>query len=305
MKGKPRDVMRVGIVHFMAFPEVMTGGGPVEETVRRICEDDYFEAIEVTHVEDDAVRAGAAAVAREKDMAVYFGAQPMLLGRKLDLNHPDPEIRLAAVHAMSEALDEAIVWGAAGFAVLAGPDPGPEKRRTARVMLISSLKELCELSRRKGGPSVTLETFDRRPYGKNCLIGPTAEASDIAARVQPYFLNFGLMIDLSHLPLLGERPAQSVKTAGRCLKHVHVGNCVMRDATHPAYGDNHPAFGIPEGENGVEELAEFLKALLEAGYIGQDKRNVVSFEVKPFGDQTPEQTIANAKETLDAAWKKV
>jgi hypothetical protein len=30
--------------------------------------------------------------------------------------------------------------------------------------------------------------------------------------------------------------------------------------------------------------------------------NIVSFEVKPYGEQTSDEVIANAKETLDAAW---
>jgi hypothetical protein len=62
-------------------------------------------------------------------------------------------------------------------------------------------------------------------------------------------------------------------------------------------------FGIPEGENGADQLAAFLKVLLEIQYIGESKRNIVSFEVKPFGAQTSAQVIENAKETLDAAWK--
>jgi len=62
-------------------------------------------------------------------------------------------------------------------------------------------------------------------------------------------------------------------------------------------------FGIPEGENGVEELAEFLRVLIEIGYVAPGKNSIVSFEVKPYGDQSSEEVIANAKEALDAAWK--
>ena len=86
---------------------------------------------------------------------------------------------------------------------------------------------------------------------------------------------------------------------------MHIGNCVKRHAGHPAYGDNHPVFGIAEGEVGVDELAEFLRRLIQAGYLSRETRRIVSFEVKPFGDQKPEDVIRNAKETLDAAWKAV
>lgn len=39
--------MRLGIVHFKAFPEVVRGEGPVVETLRKIVEDDFFTAVEV------------------------------------------------------------------------------------------------------------------------------------------------------------------------------------------------------------------------------------------------------------------
>jgi len=302
LNGKPQDYMKVGIIHFMAFPEVMKGEGPVVETLETLCGDDYFQVIELTRIKEPAVREQAIGVVRRSGKAVAFGAQPVLLSGKLDLNSLDADTRQAAVDAARNCLDEAIQWGASGFAVLSGPDPGEENRDAAEAALITSLKEICEFSRRKNGPPVLLETFDRVPFGKNCLIGPTTAARRIANRVYPFYLNFGLMVDLSHLPLLAETPEHCIKTAGQRLRHVHIGNCVMRDAAHPAYGDNHPAFGIPEGENGVDELAAFLKALLDAGYIAAGKDNVVSFEVKPFGGQTSDEVVTNAKETLGAAW---
>jgi len=302
MIGKPQGFMRVGLIHFMAFPELMSGEGPIVETVERICADDYFQTIEVTHIKDAEVRRRAIEVVRSSGKNVAFGAQPVLLSRKLDLNSLDPKARQIAVDAMRECLGEAIEWQAEGFAVLTGIDPGEEKREAAAAMLCASLKEICEISRRMDGPPVLLETFDRVPFGKNCLIGPTVEAASLARKVAGFYYNFGLLLDLSHLPLLGESPEHAIATAGAHLRHVHIGNCVMRDPEHPAYGDNHPIFGIAEGENGVDELATFLKALLDAGYIGEGMQNTVSFELKPFGNQTSEDVIANARETLDAAW---
>ncbi len=49
--------MRVGLIHFMAFPETMKGEGPIIETIRKIATDDYFDAVEVTYIKDDSVRA--------------------------------------------------------------------------------------------------------------------------------------------------------------------------------------------------------------------------------------------------------
>lgn len=302
MKGRPQQFMDVGIVHFMAFPEVMQDEAQVVPTLDKLCADDYFQVVEVASIKDSAVRQHAIETVRRSGRRVCVGAQPALLGERLDLSSCDPDARLKAVDRVREVIQEASEWRARGLAILSGPDPGEDKRAEATGWLVTSLKEICEFARRSGGVPVVLESFDRAPYGKNCLIGPTGEATGVARRVNPYYAAFGLLLDLSHLPLLGESPEDAVNAAVPYLRHAHVGNCVTRHSDHPAYGDNHPAFGIAEGENGADEVAAFLKALLDIGYIALGNHNIVSFEVKPYGDQTSESVIANCKETLDAAW---
>jgi sugar phosphate isomerase/epimerase len=303
MNGRPQDFMSVGIVHFMAFPEMGKGEGAVVETLKTLCEDEYFQVIEVTAIRDAALRQRAIQLVRGSGRKAAFGAQPVLLAGRHYLNSTDPRVRQAALDAVRAVLPQAKEWGASSLAVLSGPDPGEAGRPLAKTMLCASLKELCEFSRRAGGPPVLLETGDRVSFGKNRLIGPTEDAAEIADKVYPYYRDFGLILDLSHLPLLGETPDQALKTARQDLRHVHIGNCVMRDKSHPAYGDQYPMFGIPEGEIGVDQLAAFLKALLEIQYLDGAKRSIVSFEVKPFGGQTSAQVLENAKKTLDAAWK--
>ena len=113
------------------------------------------------------------------------------------------------------------------------------------------------------------------------------------------------MVDLSHLPLLGESAEYAIKTAGKYLVHAHIGNCLLKDRNHPAYGDKHPAFGMAGSENDVAELTLFLKALMNAGYIGEGKQNVVAFEVKPLSGESSRVVIANAKRTLLEAWARL
>ena len=47
MKASLHDVMRVGIIHFMAYPKCMGGDGPIIETLAALAHDDFFEVIEV------------------------------------------------------------------------------------------------------------------------------------------------------------------------------------------------------------------------------------------------------------------
>jgi len=52
MKESIKKYMKVGLIHFMAFPECMKGEGPVLETMKKIAVDDYFDAIEVTWIKN-------------------------------------------------------------------------------------------------------------------------------------------------------------------------------------------------------------------------------------------------------------
>jgi hypothetical protein len=38
------------------------------------------------------------------------------------------------------------------------------------------------------------------------------------------------------------------------------------------------------------------------GYLNKKNPPILSFEVKPFGDEDPDLVIANAKRTLETAW---
>lgn len=299
-----RAQLPLGIIHFMAYPATIKGEGPVLETLGALVADPDFQLLEVTHIADDDVRTEVAAMLKASGKGYAFGAQPCLLTRKLNLNDPDPAGRQAAVDILKISVDEATEIGASAIAFLAGKDPGAEGRDEAKALLLDSVTQVCAYAQRVNPAlKVMLETFDRVPFGKNAVIGPTPEAVAFADQMRAQYPTFSLLLDLSHLPLLGETPEFALTTAKDYLGHIHIGNCVMRDASHPAYGDEHPAFGIAEGENGVAELAEFLRVLDQIGYLNPETPGAVSFEVKPMPGQTSEDVIANAKATIDAAWE--
>ena len=64
----------------------------------------------------------------------------------------------------------------------------------------------------------------------------------------------------------------------------------------------HPRFGFPNSAIGVEAVRDFLRTLLDIGFLNTGKPPIVSFEVKPWGDEEPELVIANAKRVLNEAW---
>jgi len=298
MKDYLHSYMKVGIVQIMAFPDT----APLD-AIKKIAEDEFFGAIEVPFTSDD-IRAEVAQLLKSSKLVVGYVGQAKLLGEKLDLNSLVPQQREAALSHMKSGIDEAYSFGAKQLAVLSGPAPASDKWGQAKELLVDSLTQLCSYAQSKGNLGITMEIFDRE-YDKKCLIGPTEEGVQVAKEVRRRYPNFGLMIDLSHLPLLGESADYAIKMASDYLAHVHIGNCVLKDKSHPVYGDKHPPFGIAGGENDVDEVRLFLKALMDIGYIGEGKQNVVAFEVKPLSGESSEVVVANAKRTLMEAWARL
>jgi sugar phosphate isomerase/epimerase len=300
----------VGLIHCMAFPEVMKGEGPILETLEKILLDDYFSAVELTWIKDPAVRARAASMLEQAHVDVVFAGQPPLLSQKLDLNAPDAAARKKAVDQCKASVDQAYELGARIVAVLSGPDSGDADRPAAKARLVDSLQEICEYAGEKQRDyllAVSLETFDYN-VDKKCLVGPTTLAAEVADAVKAKHSNFGLTIDLSHLPLLNETPEEMVIASIDHLIHVHIGNCLTSERGHAAYGDQHPRFGIAGGENDVEQVQKFLAALIYAGYFKKNTPTampVVSFEVKPLPGESSDLVIANAKRVLSEAWAKL
>jgi sugar phosphate isomerase/epimerase len=302
MQESLHDYMRVGLVHFMAYPECMGGDGPVMETIRRLVADPYFEVLEITRINDAEQRRQVRECCEQAGVTLGFGAQPILLGGKLDLNHPDAMERERAVAAVTASIDQAAEMGIGRVAVLSGRVSDDKAQAMER--LIDSLLVLCDHAATYG-IEIVLETFDQVPYGKNCLIGSTRDAVRVSEAVRRRHPSFGLMLDMSHLPLQGEDFATAIAEAGDHLVHAHIGNCAMDDPAHPAYGDNHPRFGAPGTRNGVKELTAFLRVLLDAGYINRDARRIVSFEVKPMAGESSEAVLAGSKRALLEAWRSV
>lgn len=295
--------MRCGIVHFMAFPELAGGSGPWEETVRHIALDPFFNAIEITHIEDPQVRERVKDLIQLAGLAVGYGAHPTILGQGLNINSIDEDERNHACNLLKDHLDEAQYMGAESFVILSGKDPGQAQRQAAVDALIKSLRILCDYSDKKGGPKVVAEVFDSE-VDKRCLLGPSSLAQVVGEAVDKDYSNFGLLVDLSHIPLLNESPEQALVPVKKYIAGLHIGNAVI-DPECAGYGDNHPIFGTPGSANDVAEVVEFLRVLLDIGILDGKQKPIISFEVKPLEGQDSLVMIANAKRVLNEAWAMV
>ena len=296
----------LSLVHFLAFPECMQGSGPILESISKIAEDDFFSGIEISRINNAALRREAASLIEQSHLKVDYGVHPMILGEKLNLNALDSGERLKAISAVESYIPQATELGARRYVLLSGPDPGPAFRAEAHKLLIDSLLRLCE-SARRSGLSVILETFDRE-VDKKAFIGPVKEAANLSAAIKKDFPDFGLLYDMAHMLLLDETPRPALQELKNSLAHAHLGNCVKVPGRR-CYGDLHPRFGFPGGENDTPQVVEFLDALFEIGYLGGKSLKGgapgVGFEVRPQSGESSNAILANIKRTWRAAWPAV
>ena len=255
-------LINVGIIHPMIFPETGRGEGPILETLGKIAADSFFGAVEVSWMKDANVRSQAARLLESAFLDVVYCGGPPMLNQKINLNALDDGVRRAAVDSTKKLVDEAYALGARIVVVISGPDVEPKQREKAKTLLVDSLGQICSYAEKTGKDytlMVSLEYFDRE-YDKKLLIGPTKEAVDVVANVKKEHANVGLTSDLSHLPLLHESPKKALTEAKSFLEHVHVGNCVYRDRSHPQFGDQHPRFGVAGGETRLRSWLTFWRS---------------------------------------------
>jgi sugar phosphate isomerase/epimerase len=300
MKDPWQSYLQLGIIHFMAFPECLTGEGPQLETLRTICHDEFFDAVDVGPIVDDAQRRECAALLRDCQMTVTFACQPLQLRHGHDLNAADKAARKRAIEAILGCLDQARELGATRLALMSGRNVAAADRPAALDCLIQSLGQLCRAARDRVGLPIVLEIFDH-DMDKKALVGTCETAAAIAREVRRDFADFGLLHDLSHIYLCHEQPAKHFPLLREHLVAMHMGNSVS-DRTHPHFGDTHPLFGMPGSDSDVPELREFLRVLFDIGFLRPGRRSVCAFEIKPPAGVAPQTAIVNMKRTWQQAW---
>lgn len=293
MRESIHKYFQVGTIRWMSFPKM-----GVLESVRRIASDEYFDAIEITKCQDEEERKAVKKLLEQSHLKVCYGAQPRLLGPKLNPNDIDEGGRKAAEATLLEAIDEAEYLGAGGIAFLAGKWEDATKD-LAYGQLLKTTRNLCDYAAKKN-MMVELEVFDF-DMDKAALIGPAPYAAKFAADMRMTNNNFGLLADLSHFPTTYETSRFVIQTLKPYITHLHFGNAVVKEGC-TAYGDKHPRMGFPESANDTAELVDYLTVLKQEGFFNAAAPLVLSMEVTLVGDEEEEIVLANTKRVLNRAW---
>ena len=291
MKESIHKYFQVGTIQWMSYPL----RDPMD-SLKAICRDDFFDAIELKGYGEK--NAEAKALLDQSHLKVCYGAQPRLLGPKLNPNAIDEAERLKAEKTLLEAVDEAEYLGAKGIAFLAGKW-NPETKDAAYAQLLRTTRAVCDYAASKG-MNVELEVFDF-DMDKAALIGPAPLAARFAADMRMTHNNFGLLVDLSHFPTTYETSQFVVRTLRPYITHFHFGNAVVKPGCD-GYGDLHPRFGYPNSANDTSELLDYLRVLKQEGFFDAEKPYVLSMEVTLRPGEDEEIVLANTKRVLNRAW---
>ncbi len=291
MKEPIEKYFQVGTIQWMSYPV----SDPMDSLLA-ICRDDFFSAIEIKGYGEDNEKAKK--ILEQSNMKVCFGAQPWLLGPKLNPNAIEEAERMKAEEALKKAIDTAEYLGAQGIAFLAGKWQ-PETKDQAYAQLLKTTRAICDYAKAKN-MNVELEVFDF-DMDKAALIGPAPYAAKFAADMRTTHNNFGLLVDLSHFPTTYETSQFVVRTLRPYITHFHFGNAVVKPGCD-GYGDLHPRFGYPNSANDTPELLDYLRVLKQEGFFNAEKPYVLSMEVTLRPGEDEQIVLANTKRVLKRAW---
>lgn len=293
MKDSIHKYFQVGTIQWMSFPK----RDPMD-SLMAIARDDFFDAIELKGYGSAEANQAAKAILDQSHLKVCYGAQPRLLGPKLNPNAIDEDERKKAEATLLEAVDEAEYLGAKGIAFLAGKWEEAIKDQ-AYAQLLKTTRNVCDYAATKG-MNVELEVFDF-DMDKAALIGPAPYAAKFAADMRTTHSNFGLLVDLSHFPTTYETSQFVIRTLRPYITHLHIGNAVVKEGCD-GYGDLHPRFGYPNSANDTAELLDFFRVLKQEGFFNAENPYVLSMEVTLRPGEDEDVVLANTKRVINRAW---
>lgn len=293
MKDSIHKYFQVGTIQWMSFLK----RDPMD-SLMAIARDDFFDAIELKGYGSAEANQAAKAILDQSHLKVCYGAQPRLLGPKLNPNAIDEEERKKAEATLLEAVDEAEYLGAKGIAFLAGKWEEATKDQ-AYAQLLKTTRNVCDYAATKG-MNVELEVFDF-DMDKAALIGPAPYAAKFAADMRTTHSNFGLLVDLSHFPTTYETSQFVIRTLRPYITHLHIGNAVVKEGCD-GYGDLHPRFGYPNSANDTAELLDFFRVLKQEGFFNAENPYVLSMEVTLRPGEDEDVVLANTKRVINRAW---
>lgn len=283
---------KIGIVVFMAFPELLKSDKNAAEKTKILVDDKFFDLLEISWISDEEwskLKEYVVKTGRRIDFSM--GLQPQVLVQKYNPSAIDEDERRKAEEVLVKGVEVAGRRGMKAVALCSGPYVEAQKEKAVQAF-IKTVGAMAEKALEYNLP-IYIETFDYK-WDKKRLLGPIDFSAKVIEEIRANYKNVYLMWDLSHGPLLGEKP-DVIKPYADILGHIHIGCTKKLD---DKLYDWHPGFYRPGAINTEKDVAELLQVLHDIKY-----RGAVSFEVKPEQEQHPLEVVNSAKGVLLRAYE--
>jgi len=295
--------MRDAIIPSILLSETHFGSYGVEgvmaDAVERVVAEGFYGNIELADVTSAAERKRIGQLVRQSGIRLTQWMSLVQNTERLDLSSVDEPLRARSVARLNGLVEHAAECGAASFAVLSGPDPGPGLRSQATEQLYLSLCQFAESLENCGSMNLVLEPLDRGAH-KNGLLGPTSEVVSLMARLRKEHSRVGICWDTAHVALCGEDIVESLRQLHPYMLQIHLSNAIL-DRTDPGFGDHHMPFGS-KGFLDTRTIAGLFRAAEEAGLFSP-LRLTVAVEVRSRQGEDPWATERHGRERLLEAWE--
>ncbi len=300
MRSELQDFAKIGLCHNSLFP-FKDDPVPHLDTIRYIVSREDIELVELTIPYGQEYREKALEIIEESNKTVIYNGYLMPTSKMSQgtLSYTEREQILMLA---KDQVDVAYRAGAIYLVQSIGKDPGENYRKIAYKGLKEYMQELAAYMLERGEMKLLIEPMDRDLHKKS-LCGPTKEIIEFLNTLN--LPNVGVIVDIAHIPLMGESFEHAIKTSGKFLHHVHLGNCILKDRIHPLWGDMHPPIGIKGGEIGIPELIKVFKLLLDVGYLSKAKRSTLTLEIRSMDDKNADEIIDENLSMIYRAWEKV
>ena len=298
-----KEYAKLGLVHHLLYPKCTVDRDYHVQTLESFVSRKDIEALDCCIPYGEEYRSsGIIQTVKNSGKDVGY-ALHLFPARKISLSTLDIQECEMTKLVLRDQIDMAAQVGATGFVFVSGADV-PDNRCAAR----KAFKEFCRWFCNELRPyniDALLEPFDRT-IDKKYLYGPIDDCVQLMEELYAEGItNIGIELDMAHLPLMYEPFESSIIRCAPYLKRVHLGNCVLKDTSHPLYGDMHPPMGVEGGEIDVPELTRILQTLLDVGYLNKTNRKPLIMEMQPFEGKDAEFTVQETYRRLNEAWEQV
>lgn len=294
------DQVILGFNHMFLYPESMVDGNVHTESLKQMLENPLVNAIDCwawpTHAKEEL------AMLRNWGKHINYNIGDRPGDAPIFPATADAKERAYALDILRRETEFAVESGAKKIVFGSGRDV-PDDRSEAQKRFVEFVLDWSQFIPKDIW--LTLEPTDR-DVDKHFLYGDMMETVECVRAIrQGGMEKMGILLDMSHVPIMHETLESAVKKAGSYIEHIHLGNAVMKNLSSPFYGDKHPCWGEVDGEYDEKDGARFLQLLKNAGYLSRGYGQTISFEMRTLTGRNVDETISYLKRWFDSTYQEI